>query len=81
MFGQPVIINDTMPAPEAGQRAVLFANFSEGYVTMTKKGLNLQHITGDTKQALRGSQLIVLDGYMDGKVLNPAAIKVLKMKA
>lgn len=81
LFGQPVIINDTMPAPEAGQRAVLFANFSEGYVTMTKKGLNLQHITGDTKQALRGSQLIVLDGYMDGKVLNPAAIKVLKMKA
>ena len=37
LFGQPVIINDTMPAPEAGQRAVLFANFSEGYVTMTKK--------------------------------------------
>lgn len=81
LFGQPVIINDTMPAPEAGQRAVLFANFSEGYVTMTKKGLNLQHITGDTKQALRGSQLIVLDGYMDGKILNQAAIKVLKLKA
>ncbi|PEB44187.1 phage major capsid protein [Bacillus thuringiensis] len=81
LFGQPVIINDTMPAPEAGQRAVLFANFSEGYVTMTKKGLNLKHITADTKQALRGSQLIVLDGYMDGKVLNPAAIKVLKLKA
>ncbi|GAB6612858.1 MULTISPECIES: phage major capsid protein [Bacillus] len=80
LFGQPVLINDTMPAPETGQRAVLFANFSEGYVTMTKKGLNLQHITGDSKQALRGSQLIVLDGYMDGKVLNPAAIKVLKMK-
>lgn len=80
LFGQPVIINDTMPVMEAGQRAVLFANFSEGYVTMTKKGLNLQHITGDTKQALRGSQLIVLDGYMDGKILNQAAIKVLKMK-
>lgn len=80
LFGQPVLINDTMPAPEAGQRAVLFANFSEGYVTMTKKGLNLQHITSDTKQALRGSQLIVLDGYMDGKILNPNAIKVLKMK-
>ncbi|MED2708629.1 phage major capsid protein [Bacillus toyonensis] len=80
LFGQPVIINDTMPDMETGQRAVLFANFGEGYVTMTKKGLNLQHITGDTKQALRGSQLIVLDGYMDGKVLNPAAIKVLKMK-
>lgn len=81
LFGQPVIINDTMPAPTAGEKAVLFANFSEGYATMTKKGLNLQQITGDTKQALRGSQLIVLDAYVDGKVLNPAAIKVLKMKA
>ncbi|PGW18545.1 phage major capsid protein [Bacillus mycoides] len=80
LFGQPILINDTMPDMETGQRAVLFANFSEGYVTMTKKGLNLQHITGDTKQALRGSQLIVLDGYMDGKILNQAAIKVLKMK-
>lgn len=81
LFGQPVIINDTMPAPEAGQRAVLFANFSEGYVTMTKKGLNLQHITGDSKQALRGSHLLVLDGYMDGKILNQNAIKVLKLKS
>lgn len=80
LFGQPVIINDTMPAPTAGEKAVLFANFSEGYATMTKKGLNLEHITGDTKQALRGSHLLVLDAYVDGKVLNPAAIKVLKMK-
>ncbi|MHA2888566.1 phage major capsid protein [Bacillus cereus] len=81
LFGQPVIINDTMPDPTVGERAVLFANFSEGYATMTKKGLNLQHITGDTKQALRGSHLLLLDGFFDGKVLNPAAIKVLKMKS
>ncbi|PHD69876.1 phage major capsid protein [Bacillus toyonensis] len=81
LFGQPILINDTMPAPEAGQRAVLFANLSEGYATMTKKGLNLQHITGDTKQALRGSHLLVLDGYMDGKILNQYAIKVLKLKS
>ncbi|MBL3847077.1 phage major capsid protein [Bacillus cereus] len=80
LFGQPVIINDTMPAPEAGEKAVVFANFSEGYATMTKKGFNFQNISGDTKQALRGSHLLVLDGYMDGKILNPAAIKVLQMK-
>ncbi|PES80078.1 phage major capsid protein [Bacillus cereus] len=81
LFGQPVVINDTMPAPEAGEKAVLFANFNEGYATMTKKGLNLQHITGDTTQALRGSHLLLLDGYMDGKILNPSAIQILKMKA
>lgn len=81
LFGQPVIINDTMPAPEAGEKAVLFANFNEGYATMTKKGLELKHISGDTTQALRGSHLLLLDGYMDGKILSPEAIKILKMKS
>lgn len=81
LFGQPVIINDTMPEPEAGAKTVVFANFSEGYATMTKKGFNFQNISGDTKQALRGSHLLLLDGYMDGKILNPQAIKILQMKA
>jgi len=80
LFGQPVVINDTMPAPEAGEKAVVFANFSEGYATMTKKGFNFQHISGDTTQAMRGSHLLLLDGYMDGKILNPPAIKILQMK-
>ncbi|PET04402.1 phage major capsid protein [Bacillus cereus] len=81
LFGQPVVINDSMPAPEAGEKAVVFANFSEGYATMTKKGFNLKSISGDTKQALRGSHLLLLDGFMDGKILNPPAIKILQMKA
>lgn len=81
LFGQPVVINDAMPDFAAGERAVLFANFSEGYATMTKRGLNLQHISGDTTQALRGSHLLLLDGYMDGKILNPDALKVLAVKA
>jgi HK97 family phage major capsid protein len=81
LFGRPVIINDAMPSPTAGMKAVLFANFSEGYATMTKQGLKLQHITGDTTQAMRGSHLLLLDGYMDGKILNPDAMKVLLIKA
>ncbi|QWH10415.1 phage major capsid protein [Bacillus mycoides] len=80
LFGQPVLIQNVMPAPVAGERAVLFANFGEGYATMTKKGLTLKHISDDTTQALRGSHLLLLDGYMDGKVLNKDAIKALKMK-
>ncbi|ENB9402999.1 phage major capsid protein [Bacillus cereus] len=80
LFGQPVLIQDAMPNVATGNRAVVFANFGEGYATMTKKGLNLQHISGDTTQALRGSQLLLLDAYVDGKILNPAAIKALKIK-
>lgn len=81
LFGQPVLIQQSMPSVAAGKRAVLFANLGEGYATMTKKGLDLKHITGDTTQALRGSHLLVLDAYMDGKILNQAAIKALTMKS
>lgn len=80
LFGQPVLIQEAMPALETGKRAVLFVNLGEGYATMTKKGLTLKHISDDTTQALRGSHLLLLDGYMDGKVLNQHAIKALKMK-
>lgn len=81
LFGQPVIINDTMPAPEAGEKAVLFANFDEGYATMTKKGLNFKLIDADRANALKGITTLMLDAYMDGKILNPSAIKVLQMKS
>lgn len=82
LFGVPVLITDAMPkASTAEGQVVLFANFGEAYATMIKKGLNMQHISGDTTQALRGSHLLLLDGYFDGKVLNPDAAKFLKFKA
>jgi len=80
LFGQSVLICDAMPDLITGNRAVALVNFDEGYVTMTKQGLSLQHISGDTTQSLRGSHLLLLDGYMDGKILNPDAIKFLKIK-
>jgi HK97 family phage major capsid protein len=81
LFGLPVLITDAMPsAITTGNKAVLLANFNDAYATMTKKGLNLQHISGDTTQALRGSHLLLLDGYFDGKVLNPDAAKFLTVK-
>jgi HK97 family phage major capsid protein len=81
LFGLPVLITDAMPDIAAGETPVLFINFNEAYATMIKKGLNLQHIFGDTQQALRGSHLLLLDGYFDGKVLNPDAAKFLEIKA
>ncbi|MEH7513339.1 phage major capsid protein [Gottfriedia acidiceleris] len=80
LFDQPIVINDAMPIDlTVGNRIVCFANFSEGYVTMVKKGLELKKVE-DSALALKGSQLILLDGYMDGKILNPEAIKFLKTK-
>lgn len=79
IFGCPVLIQEAMPVHQAGRgRTVVFANFNEGYATMTKKGLELKRVNNDTTQALRGSELLVLDGYMDGKILNEDAIRCLK---
>jgi HK97 family phage major capsid protein len=81
LFGLPVLLIDAMPGIANDAQPVLMANFNEAYATMTKKGLNMQHITGDSRQALRGAHLLLLDGYFDGKVLNPNAAKFLKIKA
>lgn len=80
LFGLPVLIMDAMPEIAEGDFPVLVANFYEAYATMTKKGLNFQHIAGDSRQALRGAHLLLLDGYFDGKILNPNAAKFLKVK-
>ncbi|OTW70628.1 phage major capsid protein [Bacillus thuringiensis serovar roskildiensis] len=80
LFGQPVLISESMPNMETGKRAVVFANLGEGYATMTKKGQTLKYIDNDTANALKGTNTIVLDAYMDGKVLNQNAIVCLKMK-
>lgn len=79
LLGHPVFISEAMDDLDKNpsKKLIVFGNFFEGYATMTKKGAKLRHITDDTTQALRGSQLIMLDGYMDGKILNPQAFKTM----
>lgn len=78
IFGHDVLVNDNMPVAGAGAISVAFVNFSEAYATMIKKGATMKRISDDTTQALRGSHLIMLDIYADGKILNEDAIKFLK---
>ena len=80
LFGFPVFIHEDLDNPtlNPNNKLVVFGNFNEGYVTMNKRGARLRHVTGDTTQALRGSQLFVLDGRMDGKILQPDALAIMK---
>ncbi|USK33527.1 phage major capsid protein [Bacillus sp. F19] len=80
LFGQPVLINDAAENVAAGKRPVTFANLEAGYATMIKKGAELKRISDDTTQALRGSQLLMLDIYTDGRIFNHEAIKQLRCK-
>jgi len=70
LFGAEVIVTDALD----DEVPCLFGNVEATYAVMVKKGFALQHVTGDTTQALRGSQLLVLDGYMDGVVYNEQAM-------
>ncbi|WP_349346505.1 phage major capsid protein [Priestia megaterium] len=78
LFGQPVLVSDVMPDIATGAKAVLFVNLSEGYATMVKQGIELEVVT-DVNNALSGKKTLVMDGFMDGKVTNTQAIKILKM--
>lgn len=70
LFGLPVDVTDALPETTP----VVFGNIEEAYSVMIKKGMGITHVTADTKQALRGSHLIVMDAYMDGAVVNPQAV-------
>ena len=70
LFGMDVDITDSLPVTTP----VVFGNIEEGVTMMIKKGSQLQKITADTANALRGSQLFVYDMYADSAVVNPAAL-------
>ncbi|MCT9858220.1 phage major capsid protein [Priestia megaterium] len=77
LFGMPIDVTQSLPA----ETPVLFGNFEEAYSLMVKKNFTLTRVQADTTQALRGSQLLVFDGYMDGAVVNPQAVSKLTVSA
>lgn len=70
LLGYPIYVSDAL---NAGTTGIVFGDFQDGYDLMIKKGLTIQHVTGDTTQALSGGHLMVLDAYMDGAVVDPFA--------
>lgn len=74
LFEVPIVVTDQLPE----EKPIVLGSISQGYTIMVKEGMKLQHITGDTTQALRGSQLLLLDAYMDGVVHDPQAFVVVK---
>lgn len=81
MLGLPVMISDVMPNIATGNKAIGLINMGEAYGTLIKKGIEVQHVYADSTQALRGSQLIVASIYLDGKIINDQAIRLLSITA
>lgn len=60
---------------------VYFGNLGQCYAMMIRKGMELQHVSGDTQNAQARTHLLILDVFMDGCVKNPQALVRLKNKA
>lgn len=70
ILGFPVFISDQLTA----ENGILFGNIAAAYGIMIKKDFALKHVNGDTQQTLNGTQLVALDGYMDGNIINAEAL-------
>ena len=81
ILGHQILIQDHMTGAGAGEVSVAFVNFGVAYATMIKKGASMKRINADTKNALAGTELLLLDIYADGKILNEEAIKFIKNPA
>lgn len=81
ILGHQILIQDHMTGAGAGEISVAFVNFDAAYATMIKKGASMKRVNADTKNALAGTELLLLDIYADGKILNEEAIKFIKNPA
>ncbi len=81
ILGHEILIQDHMTGAVAGEVAVAFVNFGVAYATMVKRGASMKRINADTKNALAGTELLMLDIFADGKILNENAIKFIKNPA
>lgn len=75
LLGRPIYVSDAL---KGADNQIVFGAF-DGYGLMIKKGMNLTHVTADSRQALAGGHLIVLDAYMDGEVYNPDMFVISKV--
>ena len=81
LFGAKIYINDAVKAPTAGNKACFLVDFTNSHAGMIKKAVELRHISGDTKNALRGSHTLVIDMYADVCIKNEAAMRTIKVKS
>lgn len=73
LFGLEIQINDAA-------KDIYLVNFAHAYKGMVKKEVGIKLIDSDNTNALAGTATLVLDAYVDAKIVQPEAIKVLKVK-
>ncbi|WP_242309935.1 phage major capsid protein [Bacillus cereus group sp. BfR-BA-01331] len=75
----PIVFDDNMEKVGAGKTPILLANFEKGYATLVKKDFHLQHVWRDRISKTKRRHLLILDKYLDGKIMQPNAFAKLTM--
>lgn len=75
LFGLTIEINDA-----CGDK-IFLVNFAHAYKGMVKKEVSLKQIDADKYNALKGTITLVLDAYVDAKIVQPEAIRYLDLGA
>lgn len=77
ILGKPVCISEHMPNAESGNKAIVFGDFSY-YWIVNRRPLAIRTLA--EKYALHHQTGYLAYEFLDGKLIRPEAIKVLKMK-
>lgn len=70
ILGMEVLINDVAPN-------IFLVNFEHAYAGMIKKEASLKTVDSDRQSALAGTTTLVLDTYIDAKIVQEKAIRYL----
>lgn len=79
LLGLPIVFDDNMEKIGAGKTPILLGNFEMGYATLVKKDFHLQHVWKDRISRHKRRHLLILDKYLDGKIMRPEAFAKLTM--
>lgn len=71
LLGLEVLINDAA-------EKIFLVNFAHAYSGMIKKDVTLTTVSSDKASALAGTMTLVLDTYVDAKIVQPKAIRFLE---
>ena len=79
LMGLPVYISDKMAANTGAgeEKLAVLVNLNAAYGTLISKGIELKTINNDSTTALNGTTLMVMDVFVDGKLINNEAVKIL----
>ena len=79
ILGIPVVVSDEMPenTGAGNEKLVALVNLERAMASLIAKGIELKTVSHDSKTALGGNILMVMDCYVDSKLINNDACRIL----